>query len=345
MTITDPHQIVEQIRAILHAGDPARNGRLGALATAYAGACHEVAQRLGRCHRLLQQGLRSEAIQLAESEPNLLETWAALDFPERAEWDDLVQLHDLEPAPRLPIEPARLLNEAYAEENPLQDLLRRHRRLALQRAPLRSRIAVLRRLAAQDPGNAIWVDEQRTYESVRLLQIQDEAAEAVRHHDAEALARLAAEVEQPEWAEPPSPALIQSLHRANTELRDEQARAVLEDVAARLGEAHNAHDPIRGRLARQEWAKLATTTTLSPSDPIAERARPALDWLDDEDRRDRDARRHEAAVTALVRALDYPGFLAPGELERLAHEVTRHGQPMPDGLQQRYISRLHAAEA
>src|SRR5262249_4884614 len=186
--ITDPQQIVEQIRAILHAGDPARNGRLGALATAYAGACHEVTQRLGRCHRLLQQGLRSEAIQLAESQPNLLAPVAALAFPQRAAWADLVQLHDLEPAPRLPIEPARLLNEAYAEESPLQDLLRRHRRLALQRAPLRSRIAVLRRLAAQDPGNAIWVDEQRAYEGIRLVQIQDEAAEAVRLHDAGGIA-------------------------------------------------------------------------------------------------------------------------------------------------------------
>src|SRR6516165_1407149 len=170
--MTDPHQIVEQIRVILHAGDPARNGRLGALATAYAGACHEVTQRLGRCHRLLQQGLRSEAIQLAEAEPNLLETLAALDFPERAEWDDLVHLHDLEPAPNLPIEPARRLNEAYAEENPLQDLLRRHRRLALQRAPLRSRIGVLRQLASRDPGNPIWTDDLRAFEGNRFLQIQ-----------------------------------------------------------------------------------------------------------------------------------------------------------------------------
>ncbi|HZW35213.1 MAG TPA: hypothetical protein VFF52_31110, partial [Isosphaeraceae bacterium] len=343
--MTDPHQIVEQIRTLLHAGDPARNGRLAALATSYAGACHEITQRLGRCHRLLQQGLRSEAIQLAESEPNLLETLAALDFPERAEWDDLVHLHDLEPAPRLPIEPARLLNEAYAEENPLQDLLRRHRRLALQRAPLRSRIAVVRQLAAQDPANAIWVDEQRAYESVRLVQIQDEATEAVRMHDAAALARLVAEVEQPGWAEPPSPALIQSLRKADADLRGERTRAVLEEVASRLDEAHNGRDSIRGRLARQEWARLAATAALARDDPIAGRVQPALDWLADEDRRVDEDRRREAAVTALVRALDYPGFLPPNELERLAHEVSRHGQSLPEGLQQRYISRLHAAEA
>src|SRR5262249_43179841 len=91
--------------------------------------------------------------------------------------------------------------------------------------------------------------------------------------------------------------------------------------------------------------RLATTAALARDDPIAERAQPALDWLDQEERRADEARRHEAAVTALVRALDYPGFLPPGELERLAHQVTPLRQGMPEGLQVRYISRLHAAEA
>ena len=201
--MTDHHQIIDQIRSVLHAGEHGRNGRLDGLASAYAAACNEATQRLGRCHRLLRQGLRSEAIQLAESTPNLLDLIATLDFPERAEWDELVQIHDLTPAPKLPIEPARLLNEAYAEEDPLQDLLRRHRRLALQRAPLRSRIGVLRQLATQDPGNAIWPDDLRTFEEVRLLQIQEEATELLRHHDAEAISRLVAEVEHPDWSEPP----------------------------------------------------------------------------------------------------------------------------------------------
>src|SRR5205814_5529760 len=114
---------------------------------------------------------------------------------------------------------------------------------------------------------------------------------------------------------------------------------------ARLDEAGNSRDPIRGRLARQEWARLAAAAALPPDDPIAERARSALDWLDEEDRRDREGRRHEAALAAMVRALDYPGSLTPDELERLAHAVVGHGQGMPDGLQQRYVARLQAAEA
>ena len=47
----------------------------------------------------------------------------------------------------------------------------------------------------------------------------------------------------------------------------------------------------------------------------------------------------------LVRALDYPGSIAPAELERLAHAVQARGDGLPEGLRQRYITRLRAAEA
>jgi hypothetical protein len=178
------------------------------------------------------------------------------------------------------------------------------------------------------------VDEQRTFEAVRLRQVHDEVVEAVGHHDSQALARLVAEVEQPGWAEPPSPSLLQALRKA-----------VLAAVATRLEEACHAGDAIRGRLARREWDKLAATAALARDDPIAQRAQPALDWLGQEDRRAEEDHQHEAALTALDRTVDYPGFLTPGELKRLAHAVTRHGRGMPDALQQRYISRLRAAEA
>jgi hypothetical protein len=342
--MADYHQIVEQIRIVLNSGEAGSNGRLAGLASAYADACAEAAQRLGRCHRLLQQGLRSEAIQLAESEPNLLDTLAVLDFPERAEWDDMVQMRGLTSAARIPLEPARLLNEAYAEEDPLQELLRRHRRLALQRAPLRLRIAVLRRLAAQDPGIPIWAEDLRAFEQVRMLQIQDEATEALRHHDPEWIGRLLNEVEQSGWVDAPPELLVLSLRKVGTQIKGERARTALEDVAARLDEALNARDPIRGRLARQEWLRLSATAAPAHDDPLADRAAAALDWLEDQDRIDRENQEHEEALVQLARALDYPGTLIPADLERLAHAVQKHGEGIPEALRLRYITRLREAE-
>ena len=130
--MADYQNIVEQIRGFLQASDQTRNDRLDNLAANYVEACTEVNQRLGRCHRLLQQGLRSEAIQLAESEPRLLDAVETLDFPERNEWDELVEIYSLAGAPKLVVEPRTALSEAYAEAQPLQNLLRTHRRMATQ---------------------------------------------------------------------------------------------------------------------------------------------------------------------------------------------------------------------
>ena len=273
--MADHHQIVDQIRAFVQSSDQTRNALLESLASTYAEACVEVNQRMGRCHRLLQQGLRSEAIQLAESEPKLLDSLAALDFPERADWDELVQIYELAAAPKLSVEQAQFLNEAYAQEDPLQDLLRMHRRLALQRAPIKARIAVMRKLAAQDANNPIWTDDLRTFEKARFRQVQSEAAQAVQSRRPGHISQLLAEIEQQTWVEPPPKALVQGLRKADAQFRGQQTRALLTDLDARLNDAFAARDPIRGRLARQEWIALTASAPLAPGDPIWDRVRPA----------------------------------------------------------------------
>jgi hypothetical protein len=339
------HQIVDQIRAFVQSSDQTRNTFLEGLASTYAEACVEINQRMGRCHRLLQQGLRSEAIQLAESEPKLLDSLAALDFPERADWDELVQIYELAPAPKLSIEQAQFLNEAYAQEDPLQDLLRMHRRLALQRAPLRSRIGVMRKLAAQDTNNTIWTDDLRTFEKARFRQIQSEAGLAAQSRNVATINQLLAEIEQQTWVEPPPKALVQGLRKADSQFRGQQTRALLTDIDARLNDAFAARDPIRGRIARQEWIAATATAPLDPVDAIWDRVQPPLNWLDEEDRRDEIDHAHEEALSALIHALDDPARIRSAELERRAHAVLQYGRGMSEGIQQRYVSRLRSAEA
>ena len=106
--------------------------------------------RLRKCGELLKAGLRSEAIQQAEMEPNLLDIVATLDFPEREIWTQFASQYGIvSPAP-LPLDIAAELNEAYAIEQPLGALLARHRLLALARSPLRLRMATLREIAETD---------------------------------------------------------------------------------------------------------------------------------------------------------------------------------------------------
>jgi hypothetical protein len=303
----DYHQIIDQIRGSVQSSDQTRNERMETLASAYAEACAEVNQRLGRCQWLLQQGLRSEAIQLAEAQPRLLDAVSTLDFPERAVWDELIGIYAMASAPKLLVEAARFLNAAYAEEEPLLDLLTTHRRLSMQRAPLRSRIGVMRKLAAQDPNNMIWVDDLRIFEKARFRQVQVEAAEAVRLNDGIHTGRLLAELQGQTWVEPPPKALVQGLNRADAQLRGHQTRAALADLGVRLNDAFASHDPIRGRIARQEWIDQTAASPLDPGDPIWNDVSPALRWLEDEDRRVEADRAHEAALNALVEALEDSG--------------------------------------
>jgi hypothetical protein len=343
--MADYHQIVDQIRAFLQLSDQTRNERLEGLASAYAENCVDVNQRLARCQRLLQQGLRSEAIQLAESEPRLVDAIQVLDFPERASWDELAAIYDLRVAPKLMVDAGVVLNEAYVQEEPLQDLLRTHRRLATQRAPLRLRIGVMRKLAAKDPNNAIWLDDLRTFEKARIKQIQVEAAEAVRLQDVAHINRLLAEVQERTWVEPPPKGLVQGLTKADAQLREQQAVAALADLGGRLNDAFNARDPARGRAVRQEWITRISSAPPNPGDSIWERVAPALAWLEEEARVAAAVEAHEASLTALTTALDAAGSIPHAELERLGEEVLRHGRGMPEKLQRRYATRLRAAES
>ena len=113
-----------------------------ALAQEYSEACHEINRRLTRCEEFLRRGLRSEAIHFGEAKPNLLDMLKVLDFPERAEWDQAVVQYQLPAAPVFRLETATALDRAYTEVAPLEELLKRHRLLALERGPVGERLAI-----------------------------------------------------------------------------------------------------------------------------------------------------------------------------------------------------------
>jgi hypothetical protein len=93
--MADYHEIVDEIRTAVQSGELPWDGALRELADGYAVACAEANERLAGLTRLLNQGLRAEAIHQAEMEPNLLSMLAALDFPERPQWDALTEQRHL----------------------------------------------------------------------------------------------------------------------------------------------------------------------------------------------------------------------------------------------------------
>ena len=87
-SLIDTQRLVDEIRVYLQSLDRADRPRLRALAEQYSVACAEVNDRLSRCFSYLRQGLRAEAIHLADTPPAVMELLSILDFTERAEWEE-----------------------------------------------------------------------------------------------------------------------------------------------------------------------------------------------------------------------------------------------------------------
>ena len=338
----DLQRLIDDIRSQLQASSCELNERLRGLAEEYAEACSEANERLRKCERLLRQQLRSEAIHLADADPNLLDTVATLDFPEKAQWDEILGMYELRQAEPLLLQVARDLNEAYAVVQPLQKLLARHRLLALTRAPLNQRLAVMRKLDAQDQTAFVWDDDIRVFERARFTEIEAEAKEAARRRDPAVLSSLVSEIERTEWREDPPGHLLGGVRKLAGSVTKATAEEELQEITGDLERAFNLLDVHAAREARTRWDTAAARARLTPNDPRQERVEPILGWLTDEDGREAADRGFQAALSNLERELAGDGSLE--SLDRAHYEVRRFERTIPEPLLVRYRNRSQALQ-
>ena len=299
----DYQRIVDDVRSSLFSNSPEGVDFLRSAAADYSVACDEVNERLRRCGALLKKGLRSEAVQLGEIDPNLLDTVATLDFPERQQWVELLAHYGVVAPLPLMLDAAADLNEAYALEQPLQELLRAHRLLALSHGPLNMRISTLRTLADADGNNPVWREDLQTFEKERQKQLQQDVANAAQAEDLSSLRSLEQELRNDRWLELPPPALVNWTSEARRKLEDKHARADLANIALQLNEAYTAFDVEAGRQWREQWQGcLAGCGSAAIGDLVA-LAEPALDWLTEQESLAAGEAKHEAAVAKLQAAL------------------------------------------
>lgn len=331
-------QIVDDILTILMADVDPAEAALRDADRRYSEAAAELNERLIRCDKLLHKGHRAEALQECEREPNLLDALAVLDFPEAEQWGEYVRQFGLAGPPALRTDIGLDLNDAYTTDSELAGILRQHRLLALARAPLTTRLKTLRQIARQDAGNPIWLDDVRSWEQVRHTQLPRELEGAVAAEDLPTMTQLVQEVRSREWTTPPPEAVTKRIVDAHKTLSVKQARRQLDGLEKELTAAYADYDVHRARKVRERWNNLATAGLSGHGDPLLERATPALEWLLEQDRQDREQQQHAAAVTALGAALD--NGASQRELERLTHALLACGQGLPEDLEQRLQDRF-----
>ena len=330
----DYQRIVDDVRSLIGSQNAEEMDFLRAAAADYSVAADEVNERLGQCGSLLRKGLRSEAIQLGEMEPNLLDVVALLDFPERSAWTETANRCGIAPPPALLLDVAAALNEAYALEQPLAALLQQHRLLALTHGSLPARIQVLRRLAELDVNNAVWQEDLQVFEKERQKQIQAEVEAAARagtrphwRHSTRNFPTLAGGIyPRRNWLSRPP----RHIHGCGYWAVQSQ----FDQLAKELADAMSGYRVELGRTLRDRWNENIATSGWQPQEPIANRAAPALNWLNEQDEIDRRQEEHVAATRCVgrgrrSRAITFGVAGTAPPRRQTGHVAQRSGRALP----------------
>jgi hypothetical protein len=338
--------IIDRIRIVLARERYEESPEIKELAGDFSDQTRQLNERLRRCGEYLRQGLRSEAIHEAETEPRLLDCVSVLESfseEERNAWNDVCEFLDLSVGESLLRDVAIMVDEAYAEQAPLESLLRQHRKLALQRAPLSIRLRLLRTLAQADCNSEHWAEDLARFEEVRHEQIAQEARSQRKVMSADALDELLTEVNSKEWIVPPPPKIVSTIRTMRREAVRSAARQKLGEIERELHQAHADMDYQKGRIASEQWQKVVPIAELPANDPLITRSMAALAWCEQE----RGLQTVETAwqnhVHTVELALDRPGT-DQQTLARLVEQASRMGRELPDPLGTRLMDRLRGLQ-
>ena len=113
MTLLEIQRLTRKISDALQ--DSGSNPSNPKLAEDFAAACHAVNLRLQQCEAMVKAGDRHQAIQLAETHPNLLDCVTAVEFREADQWRSHCEKHGLPVADKIDARSVHALNECYGQ--------------------------------------------------------------------------------------------------------------------------------------------------------------------------------------------------------------------------------------
>src|SRR5882757_3088441 len=113
MTLLETERLIRKLTELLQqGGNPDIAPKL---AGDYAAICHAANLRLLQCEAMIKAGDRHQAIQLAETAPNLLDLVTILEFRNSADWRAFCQQNALPVADRIDARAVQQLNDCYAQ--------------------------------------------------------------------------------------------------------------------------------------------------------------------------------------------------------------------------------------
>ena len=342
--MSDTQTIVDEVRFQVQSDYCQLSDEIERLASDYASLCSDANSRLRRCGEFLNRGLVSEALHHSESDPNLLDQVAVLDFSELSEWREIVTLYDLKQPEPLMLEIAEELNDSYAMHEPLKNLMDKHRLLALSVAPIHDRLEVLRILLEKDSSNHFWNEDIRDLEKARFEQIQILMTNnSGQKPGSRELSDIQQELSRSDWIEPVPSELLTKIRRETKKSMVLHSREKLSHLDEELAEAFARLDLQKARELRTEWVKHVKIAQLDPQHELLQRNAPIVGWVEDEDKSESVEKAFEQGKQDLESALaDHD--TTSHELRHLYHRVASLGKDIPDSLQSHFNNKVSTIE-
>ena len=342
--MTDLFELIEHVQVTLSSSHVPEKDQLLSLHKTLDHEIRTANKRLRECDALLANGHRSEAIQLAEHEPVLLDVVSILDFPELPEWNDYVAELGLTVTPELQVDIAGDLNLVYVEDAPLERHMQLLRLYSLARTPLRTRIELLKKIARLDAMNPVWETDRRRYEEERLRQIREESRDAKQNNNIEKLQELVTEL-RGKWLVQPRKKIINNIMQVIRELESAHAIKQLKSVAEDLQAAREQGNLDWAIELNEKWNSLAQTCSEDSKifRELCATVQQTLNWAKQQQSTQMDEEAYSKKVGLLQRAIN--SGMDIEELRRRYIAATRYSNiELPAGIQQDYDDAIHNFE-
>ncbi len=330
-TISKLDRVLDEIRLFVRQGFSADPILVRDVAVEYAEACAYTNQRLHKISRLLRQGLTGEAIQLADQSPAILPLAKQLSFPDADQWSSLLYQLNLEQPPAISLDAIQEFEAAHENYHRLQTLLDQHRLLALARAPLSSRILVLRKIRRREPDNPAWKSDLMAWETQRLVQIPNELKIAAQKHDLGKLVDLRLELKS-SWLQVVPDELTEQSRR---ELANEKARRSKSSMATAVSQfaAARAAGDVESALDAQDQLRELGDQVRSATIASPQASSEDIQWLEKQQQEANADREFAAEVEAIGNMIAFKA--KPTVVQQRLHTLELLDQPIPATLLER----------
>jgi hypothetical protein len=333
---SDPFELrrfLEKFRRILQVQNPAAEADLPTLLEEYDRLCERASQRLRECFVLFQRGQYSNAVLLSEREPNLLDQCTQLEIPERDMLASVAQILNVKAPSLVDRDLFAALQECYEKGSTAATNLKLLQRLTLARAPLPTRLAIMRRLAVQNPNHPFLDGDIRVFEKAWFKRANDFAQAFAKLGRPEVIEEIVQDLQEGGYLETPQNSLIPQLQAQIARATSIRLPILADEI--RTAFAERSYVTLRQLAGR--W-KALTGEFGSPEDDTQYGIGGAMSWVRNAVAEEEMIERRNEARLNLADMIDDPESTRD-ELEIAYHQAKSAGA-VDIGLGELFNSRL-----